>query len=102
MVSPFFILFSLIFLNLNTVVPFTIKVLFVSLNSSNSWYNFSSISANLSVLKQDIGYLFIFWSVDIKVIAKISLRSINFLLFLFFSFCNSNFNLFIWFSFCMI
>jgi hypothetical protein len=49
-----------------------------------------------------MGYLFIFWSADIKVIAKISLRSINFLLLLFFSFCNSIFNLFIWSSFWRI
>ena len=43
------ILFSLIVLNLKISVPFAKNVLFVSLYSGYSLYNFSSISANVEL-----------------------------------------------------
>ena len=70
--SPSFILFSLIFLNLKIALPPLIRVLFVSLNSSYSLYNFSSTSATVFVFKHLIGWLFIAWSVDINLTTIIS------------------------------
>ena len=83
--SPSWILFSYIFLNLNINFPLPIRLLFVSLYSSYFWYNFSSTSAKVSVFKHLIAQL-IFWSVELKWITIISSKLTG--AFLLFWICN--------------